>query len=60
MTSYMESGFEMNVPTIVINSRRHQAFISSRNIWPPNIRHQLLKIFEVDCDALIAKATGAV
>ena len=43
MTSYMESGFEMNVPTIVINSRRHHAFISSRNICPPNIRHQLLK-----------------
>ena len=32
---------------MVMNRRRHHAFISSRNIWPPNIRHHALKMLEV-------------
>ena len=42
------------------NSRRHQAFMSNIKICPPNIRHQLLKIFAVPWEAPMAKATGAV
>ena len=57
---YSESGFEINAPTMLTNRRRHQAFIRSRNTCPPNIRHQLLKILDVACDAPIANATGAV
>ncbi len=45
---------------MLTNSRRHQAFIMSRNSCPANIRHQLLKMLDVDCDTPIAKATGAV
>jgi len=43
-----------------VKIRRHQAFIINRKIWPPNIRHQDLKISDVVCEAPIAKATGAV
>ena len=50
----------MKVPTMLTKSRRHHAFINSRKICPPNIRHQLLKMFAVDWDAPIANATGAV
>ena len=56
----MDSGLARNVPTIVVNSRRHHAFIRSRNNCPANIRHQLLKMLDVDCDAPRANATGAV
>ena len=48
------------MPTILVNSRRHQAFIINKKICPPSIRHQDLKISDVVCDAPIAKATGAV
>ena len=56
----MESGLEMKEPTMLTKSRRHHAFIRSRKIWPPNIRHQLLKILEVAWEDPIANATGAV
>ena len=56
----IESGLAMKAPTMEINRRRHQAFISNKKSWPPNIRHQLLKMLEVDWDAPMAKATGAV
>ena len=46
--------------TMLTKSRRHHAFIRSRKIWPPNIRHQLLKILEVAWEDPIANATGAV
>lgn len=45
---------------MLVNSRRHQVFISSRKICPANIRHQLLKMLDVAWEAPIAKATGAV
>ena len=48
----------MNAPTMLVNSRRHQAFMSRRNTCPPNIRHQDLKMLEVDWDAPMEKATG--
>ena len=57
---HSESGFAMNAPTMLVNSRRHQAFMSRRNTCPPNIRHQDLKMLEVDWDAPMEKATGAV
>ena len=57
---YNESGLAMKAPTIEVNSRRHQAFISKRNIWPPSIRHQDFQIFEVVWEAPIENATGAV
>ena len=44
--SHSESGFAMNAPTMLVNSRRHQAFMSRRNTCPPNIRHQDLKMFD--------------
>ena len=50
----------INAPTMLVNSFRHQAFISSRKICPANIRHQLLKILDVAWDAPMANATGAV
>ena len=56
----IERGLEMKAPTMLTNSRRHQAFISNKNTWPPNIRHQLLKMLAVDWAAPIAKAKGAV
>ena len=37
-----------------------QAFMSSRNTCPPNIRHQDLKMPPVDWEAPMEKATGAV
>ena len=58
--SHSESGFAMNAPTMLVNSRRHQAFMSRRNTCPPNIRHQDLKMLEVDWDAPMENATGAV
>ena len=57
---HSESGFAMNAPTMLVNSRRHQAFMSRRNTCPPNIRHQDLKMLEVDWDAPMENATGAV
>ena len=60
IVSYRDKGFARKVPTMVMNRRRHHAFISSRNIWPPNIRHHALKMLEVLCAAPVAKATGAV
>ena len=48
------------VKGVRINSRRHQAFMINKKICPPSIRHQLLNIPDVVCDAPIAKATGAV
>ena len=58
--SHSESGFAMNAPTMLVNSRRHQAFMSRRNTCPPNIRHQDLKMLEVDWEAPMENATGAV
>ena len=58
--SHSESGFAMNAPTMLVNSRRHQAFMSRRNTCPPNIRHQDLKMPPVDWEAPMEKATGAV
>ena len=43
-----------------VNSRRHQAFMISRNTCPPNIRHHDLKILDVLWDAPMENATGAV
>jgi hypothetical protein len=43
-----------------VNNRRHHAFIINRKICPPSILHQDLKIFDVLCDAPVAKAIGAV
>ena len=45
---------------MLVNRRRHQAFMTNRKIWPPSIRHQLLKIFPVDWLAPMEKAAGAV
>ena len=56
----IESGLERKAPTMLTKSRRHHAFIKKRKIWPPNIRHQLLKILEVAWEDPIANATGAV
>ena len=42
-----DSGLAINAPTMLTNSRRHHAFISSRKICPANIRHQLLKMLDV-------------
>ena len=47
-TPYRDKGFAINVPTMLVNSRRHQAFMSSRNTCPPSIRHHALKMFAVD------------
>ena len=58
--SYNESGLAIKVPTILVNSRRHQAFISSRKNCPPSIRHQDLKMFPVAWLEPVANATGAV
>src|SRR5699024_11842577 len=33
-----DNGFARKVPTMLVNSRRHQAFISSRKNCPPSIR----------------------
>lgn len=49
--SEREKEFAMNAPTMLVNSRRHQAFMSRRNTCPPNIRHQDLKMPPVDWDA---------
>ena len=57
---YSDSGFARKLPTMDVNRRRHHAFIRSRKICPPNIRHQDLKIFDVDWEAPVAKAMGAV
>lgn len=57
---HSESGFAMNAPTMLVNSRRHQAFMSRRNTCPPNIRHHDLKILDVLWDAPMENATGAV
>lgn len=57
---YNDKGLERKVPTIEVNSLRHHAFIRSRKSWPPNILHHDLKMFEVDWEAPIANATGAV
>ena len=43
-----------------VNRRRHHAFIINKKICPPNIRHHDLKIFEVDWEAPVANAIGAV
>ena len=56
----MDSGFARKVPTMEVNSLKHQAFINNRKNCPPSIRHQLLKMFAVDWEAPVAKATGAV
>ena len=40
-------GLAINSPNILVKSLRHQAFITSRKICPPSIRHQLLKMLEV-------------
>ena len=58
--SYKDRGFARNVPTMEVNSRRHQAFITSRKICQPTIRHQDLKMFPVDWDAPMENTTGAV
>ena len=42
-----------------VNSRRHHAFITSKKSWPPNIRHQDLKMLDVDWEEPVAKAIGA-
>ena len=47
-TPYRDKGFAINVPTMLVNSRRHHAFMSSRNTCPPSIRHHALKMFAVD------------
>ena len=47
VTSYNDSGLAIKLPTMLVKRRRHQAFITSRNTWPPNIRHQDLKMLEV-------------
>ena len=60
MPLHIDSGFEINAPTMEVNRRRHQAFITSRKICPPSIRHQDLKILEVDWDAPMENTTGAV
>ena len=57
---YTESGLAINAPTILVKSRRHQAFIIKRNTCPPSIRHHDLKIFDVAWDAPMENATGAV
>ena len=57
---YRDRGFAMNAPTMLIKSRRHHAFITNRNTWPANIRHQLRKILEVFWEAPMAMAIGAV
>lgn len=44
---YRDSGFAIKAPTMLTNSRKHHAFISSRKICPANIRHQLLKMLDV-------------
>ena len=55
-----DNGFARKVPTMLVNSRRHQAFINNRKNCPPSIRHQEWKMFPVDWEAPVAKATGAV
>ena len=60
MYSHNDSWFAMKAPTMDVNRRRHQAFMSRRNTCPPNIRHQDLKMLEVDWEAPMEKATGAV
>ena len=57
---YKESGLAIKEPTMLVNRRRHQAFIISRKICPPSIRHQDFQIFDVVWLAPIEKATGAV
>ena len=46
-TPYRDKGFAINVPTMLVNSRRHHAFMSSRNTCPPSIRHQDFQMFDV-------------
>ena len=55
-----DNGFARKVPTMLVNSRRHHAFINNRKNCPPSIRHQEWKMFPVDWEAPVAKATGAV
>jgi hypothetical protein len=57
---YKESGLAIKEPTMLVNRRRHQAFIISRKICPPSIRHQDFQMFDVVWLAPIEKATGAV
>lgn len=45
---------------MLVNRRRHQAFMTNRKIWPPSIRHQDFQMFAVVWLAPIEKATGAV
>lgn len=44
---YKDRGLAIKAPNMDVNSRRHQAFITSRNTCPPNILHQDLKMFDV-------------
>ena len=57
---YKESGLAIKEPTMLVNRRRHQAFIISKKSWPPNIRHQDFQMFDVVWLAPIEKVTGAV
>ena len=59
-TSYKNSGFDRNEPTMDVNSFKHQAFIMSKNTCPASIRHQEEKMLEVDFEAPQANAIGAV
>ena len=44
---YSDNGFDKKLPTIDVNRRKHHAFIKSRKICPPHIRHHDLKMPDV-------------